>query len=193
MIAISKSNRYSTRLFAASGWVTNGAMFSMRRIVQAAMIASLLALFAGCKTTETRPTPPVPPPSTAVTNKPPPAPLVKPEDTGDTMAPNILAWDATSKEYHAKPGEMSAPFTFLLTNVSSRPVVIYDTSTSCDCTVASLPSRPWTVPSGGTGKLEASINLSNKVGIVTNSVIVFTSQGNRRLNVKAFVAGPTTK
>jgi hypothetical protein len=155
-------------------------MFSMKRsIVAAATTALLLALFAGCKTPETKPKP-GPPPSTNATTKP--------EDTGDTMAPNILAWDATSKEYHAKPGEMSAPFTFSLTNVSSRPVVIYETSTSCDCTVASLPSQPWTVPSGGTGKLEASINLSNKVGIVTNWVIVFTSQGNRRLNIRAFVA-----
>jgi hypothetical protein len=155
-------------------------MFSMRRcIVAAATMALSFALFAGCKTSETKPKPkPGPPPSTNAT---------KPEDTGDTMAPNILAWDATSKEYHAKPGEMSAPFTFSLTNVSSRPVVIYETSTSCDCTVASLPSQPWTVPSGGTGKIEASINLSNKVGIVTNWVIVFTSQGNRRLNVRAFL------
>jgi hypothetical protein len=168
-------------------------MFSTRRIIEAAMITSLLALFAGCKTTETKPIPPVPPPSTAVTNKPAPAPIAKPEDTGDTMAPNILTWDATSKEYHAKPGEMSAPFTFSLTNVWSRPVVIYDTSTSCDCTVASLPSKPWTVPGGGTGMIEASINLSNKVGIVTNSVIVFTSQGNRRLNVKAFMPEPNAK
>lgn len=193
-MAISKTIRDLARLSVAAGWVTNDSMFSMKRsIVAAAATALSLALFAGCKTSETKPKPspvaPPPPPSTSVTNKPAPAPITKPEDTGDTMAPNILAWDATSKEYHAKPGEMSAPFTFSLTNVSSRPVVIYDTSTSCDCTVASLPSRPWTVPSGGTGKLEASINLSNKVGVVTNSVIVFTSQGNRRLNLKAFVAG----
>lgn len=158
-----------------------------RSIVAAAATALLLALFAGCKTSETKskPGPVAPPP--IVTNQPAPQPVAKPEDTGDSMAPNILAWDATSKEYHAKPGEFSAPFTFSLTNVSSRPVVIYETSTSCDCTVASLPSQPWTVPSGGTGKLEASINLSNKVGIVTNWVIVFTSQGNRRLNLRAFV------
>jgi hypothetical protein len=49
------------------------------------------------------------------------------------------------------------------------------------------------VPGGGTGMIEASINLSNKVGIVTNSVIVFTSQGNRRLNVKAFMPEPNAK
>jgi hypothetical protein len=103
------------------------------------------------------------------------------------MGPRILAWDAVSKVYRAKPGELSAPFTFNLTNVSSEPVIIYDTSTSCDCTVASLPSKPWTLASGAGGKIEASIDLSNKGGAVTNSIIVFTSQGNRRLWVKAMI------
>jgi hypothetical protein len=104
------------------------------------------------------------------------------------MESNILAWDTVDEEYHAKAGELSAPFTFSLTNVSPQPVVIYDTSTSCDCTVASLPRKPWTVPSGGTGQIKATIDLHDKTGAVTNSVIVFTSQGNRRLKVKAFVA-----
>ena len=84
------------------------------------------------------------------------------------MATNILAWDAVTKEYHAKPGETNAPFFFSMTNMSSGPVVIYDTSTSCDCTVASLPSKPWTVQSGGGGKIQASIDLIGKIGIVTN-------------------------
>jgi hypothetical protein len=103
------------------------------------------------------------------------------------MESNILAWDAVTKEYHAKPGDIKAPFSFSMTNIWSRPVVIYDTETTCECTVAKLPSKPWTVPSGGTGTIEASINLSNKVGTVTSSVVVFTSQGNRRLTLKAFL------
>lgn len=103
------------------------------------------------------------------------------------MEANILTWDATSKEYLAKPGDSIAPFKFSLTNVSPRQVVIYSTETSCDCTVAKLPSQPWIVPAGGTGTIEASINLAGKTGIVTNYVIIFTSQGNRRLNVKAIL------
>ena len=66
--------------------------------------------------------------------------------------------------------------------------MIYDTETSCDCTVATLPSRPWTIPSGGRGKIGATIDLSNKTGAVTNYVIVETSQGNRLLHVKATVS-----
>ena len=106
------------------------------------------------------------------------------------MAPHILAWDSLSKEYQAKPGEFLAPFTFSLTNVSSGPVMIYETSTTCDCTVASLPSKPWRIPAGGIGVIQASIDLTNKVGVVTNSIVVFTSQGNRRLHVKAIAAEP---
>jgi len=86
-----------------------------------------------------------------------------------------------------QPGDKFAPFSFSFTNVSPRQVVIYDMETSCDCTVATMPSRPWTIPSGGTGTINASINLSNKTGVVTNYVIVETSQGNRLLNVKATV------
>lgn len=105
------------------------------------------------------------------------------------MAPNILTWDAVSKEYHAQPAELKAPFTFNLTNVSSSPVIIYDTSTTCDCTVAKLPSQPWTLPGGASGKIEATIDLTKKTSdVVTNEIIVFTSQGNRRLKVKAVVS-----
>jgi hypothetical protein len=147
-------------------------MLSLKRSGVVVTLAGLsLALIAGCGTHKA---------PTAATK--PPAP-----DTGDTMEPNILAWDAVSKEYHAHPGDKSAPFSFSLTNVSTRQVVIYDTQTSCDCTVAKLPSQPWTIPSGGSGKIEATIDLSGKTGTVTNSVIVFTSQGNRRLNVKAIL------
>lgn len=147
-----------------------------------------MVLVTGCKTTPKKPAesnvPAVPalaPPS-AQTNR-----VQLPPDSGDSMKPNILAWDATEKTYRVEPGEMSAPFTFSLTNVSSGPVVIYDTSTTCDCTVASLPSKPWVVPSGGTGEIHVTMDVHNKSGTVSKDVIVFTSQGNRRLKVTAVV------
>ena len=178
-------------LFVITGWVTNEPMFSLKSNVLAVATAALsLALIAGCKTSGKKPEPaptPVTTPTPAITNKPVPPPVVKAEDSGDNMAPNILAWDATRKEYHAKPGEMKAPFTFSLTNISSGAVMIYDTSTTCECTVAKLPSKPWALPSGASGTIEATIDLSNKVETVTNSVIVFTSKGNRRLNLMVFL------
>jgi hypothetical protein len=173
-------------------------MFSFKRTFGVATIGLAVALFAGCKTSEVKPTPAaVAVPPVANTNQPaqptrPPQPVqptVKlPSDSGDSMAPNILAWQTLSGEYHAKPGDLLAPFSFAVTNVSSGPVIIYDTSTTCDCTVAKLPSKPWVLPSGASGEIDATINLSNKVGVVTNQIIVFTSRGNRRLFVKAFAA-----
>ncbi|HEY2083567.1 MAG TPA: DUF1573 domain-containing protein [Verrucomicrobiae bacterium] len=168
-------------------------MFSLTRTISFSAAAALsLALIAGCKTSGQKPEAAVPTtptvPSVSGTKTPPPPAVALPPDSGDSMAPNILAWDAVSKEYHAKPGELKAPFTFNLTNVSTGPVTIYDTSTTCDCTVASLPSKPWTLASGASGKIEATIDLSKKTGVVTNAIIVFTSQGNRRLKVKAITS-----
>jgi hypothetical protein len=164
-------------------------MFALKPSVVAAVAAGLsVALMAGCKTT--KPAPPAATPVAAKTNQwVPPAQVSGPADSTDSMGPNILTWDSLSKEYQAKPGELKAPFSFSLTNVSSQTVTILDTSTTCDCTVASLPSTPWKIPSGGTGTINATIDLSNKVGTVTNSIVVFTSQGNRRLNVKAILPG----
>jgi hypothetical protein len=167
-------------------------MFSVKRAISAGFMVLLsLGVFAGCKTGKKNQTvtPAVVPAAPQVTpTNPPPHVAVLPPDSGDNMAANILAWGTTSEVYRAKPGELKAPFTFNLTNVSSGPVMIWDASTSCDCTVASLPAKPWTLQSGEAGKIEASIDLSKKApGEVTNSIIVFTSQGNRRLWVKAIV------
>ncbi|HXT13507.1 MAG TPA: DUF1573 domain-containing protein [Candidatus Angelobacter sp.] len=163
-------------------------MFLFKRMIFAGAATLLsLALFAGCRSLETKPQPGEPvAPVVTNTNRPAPRHVKQPPESGDTMAPHILAWNRLSEEYHAKPGEMIAPFSFSLTNVSKGPVVIYDTATTCDCTVAKLPSTPWTIPSGGTGKIEATIDLTHKTGVVTNSIVVFTSKGNRRLYVKAF-------
>ena len=100
------------------------------------------------------------------------------------MATNLLAWDAVWKECQARPGDTNASFTFSLTNVSVEPVVIYDTSTTCDCSVARLPENPWVVLPEGTGRIQATVDLRGRVGAVTNYVIVFTSKGNRLLTTK---------
>ena len=116
-----------------------------------------LAFIAGCTsskpqpaTVETKPAPIVTPPPPPPTNNLPvqfsrPRPAA---DGSDNMAANILVWDGVSKEYHAKVGETNASFTFSLTNVSPERVVIYTTESTCDCTVAQLPSTPWPLAPG---------------------------------------------
>jgi len=173
-----------------------------RQTLFAAAIVCPLLFLTGCKSPEpvqskvepafpTIPTPP-PPPAPPATNQWPlaifhPRP---PGDAADNMAPDILTWDAVEKEYPAKAGETNAPFTFKLTNVSSERVMIYDTSTTCECTVAQLPSKPWTIPPGGNGQLQANLDVRGRTGAVTNYIIVFTSKGNRLLTVKAVLPTP---
>ena len=163
----------------------------------AAAIAAIGSLGTGCTspkpTAKVEPTPvpvvmpaPIPPPAPAE-----PLAIVRPRpaaDASDNMATNILEWDALAKEYQLKVGETNAPFTFHLTNVSAAPVLIYDTSTTCDCTLVQLPSKPWTLAPGAKGTIQATLDLHGWTMAVTNYVIVFTSKGNRLLTVKGIPA-----
>jgi hypothetical protein len=112
------------------------------------------------------------------------------DNTADTMATNILAWDSNWKEYRAKAGEENAKFTFNLTNISPELVVIYATSTRCGCTVAQLPATPWTISPGGDGQIHATVDLRKKGGIATNDVIIFSNKGNKLLKVVTIAPPP---
>jgi mono/diheme cytochrome c family protein len=101
-----------------------------------------------------------------------------------TADPNVLRWDADSKTHQLQPGETTVQFTFWLTNISSREVLITRTSTSCGCTVAQLPSVPWPIPPGGNGPIQVSMNLVGKSGLITKGVTVDTSVGVKYLVVK---------
>jgi len=105
--------------------------------------------------------------------------------------PNALKWDAESKEYHAKPGEMSAAFTFAVTNVSKYEVAINRLSTSCGCTVAQLPTTPYKLQPGSNVSISVSMDLHGKFGAVTKTVSVDSSAGFKSLLVKSIIPQPT--
>ncbi len=172
-------------------------MFSvLKRVFFVGLFGSVTIVLSGCVSSKSHPetttawnqtnAAPVVAHAAAATNAPGqvshPAP---PADAADNMAQNILVWDSVSKEYRAKAGEEEAHFTFNLANVSSEPIILYDTSTTCDCTVAQLPSSPWRIPPGGSGQIQATLDLHGKTGSVTNYIIVFTNKGNRMLTVTA--------
>ena len=98
--------------------------------------------------------------------------------------PNALKWDAETREYNAKPGEVSAPFTFTVTNVSQSEVSINSLHTSCGCTVAQLPTTPYKLPPGSNVAINVTMDLRNKMGQVTKSVNVDTTVGPKSLLVK---------
>lgn len=175
-------------------------IFCLKREIIFRLAAVALGLgLAGCTSSKPQPRPveappaqvsiPAPPPATPATPLPVSHPR-PPADASDNMATNILVWDAVVKNYQAGVGETNAPFTFSLTNASPEPVMIYDTSTTCDCTVAQLPARPWALAPGAGGQIRATLDLRNRTGGVTNYVIVFTSKGNRLLTVTATLPRP---
>lgn len=117
-------------------------------------------------------------------------PLSEPADPLSSGAPAIpvqetaFGWDALFKEATLKPGETKGLFRFALTNISSAPVDIVSTRSSCGCTVARLPSIPWRIGPGEQGSLDVEIDMRSKVGVFTKTVKVNTSVGYRYLTVR---------
>ncbi|MGP8201516.1 MAG: DUF1573 domain-containing protein [Limisphaerales bacterium] len=102
------------------------------------------------------------------------------------VRPNVptLVFDAETKQYDAKPGEMIAPFTFNLTNVWTNEIKIDSVHASCGCTTARLPATPWRIPPGGSGAVKAQVNLAGKMGLFSKTLTFFTSVGNRIVTLK---------
>jgi mono/diheme cytochrome c family protein len=98
--------------------------------------------------------------------------------------PNALKWSAESIDYNAKPGEQSAPFTFIVTNVSDTEVSINSLRTSCGCTVAQLPTTPYKLAPGSNVPINVTMDLRGKSGSVTKTVSVDSSAGFKSLLVK---------
>ncbi len=133
-----------------------------------------------------QPRPPAPP----VTPVPLAPQVPRPGPAPTAMPAGVFAWDAEIKEYDAKLGEVSAGFTFNLTNVSPNEVVIYTVSTSCGCTVARLPQQPWPLPPGTNGAIQVTADLKGKFGTIVKTVTVNTSAGSKMLTVKANIPVP---
>ena len=111
-----------------------------------------------------------------------------PRYTGPTQLPDgVLVWDEVNKEYHAKAGELTAPFSFAVTNASTEEVVINWVRPSCGCTVAKLPPPPWKRAPGPGGTIDLDVDLKGKHGILSKYVSVDTSRGQKMLGIKVHI------
>jgi mono/diheme cytochrome c family protein len=122
--------------------------------------------------------PPGPPPPLAPRTFPTPA-LTAPS----LLPPNSLAWDAESKDIQAKLGDTNAVFSFWLTNVCDKEVLVNSVRTSCGCTVAKLPETPWHIKPGASGPIGVTVDLRGKRGKVVKTVTVDTTAGVKSLLV----------
>ncbi len=84
--------------------------------------------------------------------------------------------------YQALEGEQSHVFTVKLANASESPVVIKAVHTSCGCSVATLPSQPWTLLPGATGEFQVSIDFEGKRGTLTKTATVDTLNGFKEIS-----------
>jgi cytochrome c5 len=92
-----------------------------------------------------------------------------------------LKWDATTKDYEAKPGETRARLLFAVTNVSDADVVVTEVLPSCGCTSVSVPGRPWRLAPGAGGEIQLDVDLTGKSGQLNKTVQVETSHGSVEL------------
>src|SRR6266853_5618564 len=96
---------------------------------------------------------------------------------------DFLAWDADSKNFDAKPGELTARFIFYATNTSPDTVVVTNLQRSCGCTEATMPAQPWTLAPGATGPIHATIDLRGKAGKITKLLTVESTIGSKALSL----------
>jgi mono/diheme cytochrome c family protein len=101
-----------------------------------------------------------------------------------------LEWDALEKRYDAQPGEEEAALKFSVTNKTDHPVEIRSTATSCNCTVATPPRKPWFIEAGATETLEVVVDLRSRRGGLTKTVYVDTSEGEQMLLVHVQIPPP---
>jgi cytochrome c553 len=98
-----------------------------------------------------------------------------------------LAWDAETKECTVKTNETHAHLFFSLTNVSSENVVISNVTTSCGCTVAKLPKKPWIIDPKESGRIDVEVDVRGKTGTLTKQVNIISPTAARLLNVSVTI------
>lgn len=94
-----------------------------------------------------------------------------------------IVFDATTKQYNAAVGEMTAEFDFSLTNVSSSNITIRSVRASCGCTTPKLPALPWELAPGANGSFHVTVDLRGKGGTFQKTVSLDTSEGPKQVFV----------
>jgi cytochrome c553 len=97
------------------------------------------------------------------------------ESAPGTPSGSPLVWDSMTKETSPAVGQPSAEFTFSVTNTSDSEVVINNVQTSCGCTVARTPPRPWHLAGHTNDSMTISVNLAGKAGTFTKAITVFAA------------------
>lgn len=95
-----------------------------------------------------------------------------------------LVFDAVSKEFTAKPGDLTAEFDFSITNTGPTDITINSVHASCGCTTPKLPELPWTLKPGTNGSFHATIDLRGKFGTFQKTISLETTEGMKLVMLK---------
>ena len=115
---------------------------------------------------------------------------VKYLEKGEKKEPSvekILTWDSLGKRHQSKPDELDISFEFNFQNTTTDDVQINDAFTSCGCTVAKLPQRPWIIKPGQKGSIPITMDVRGKVGIIEKETTIVTNKGSVKLTTKVAV------
>ena len=127
-------------------------------------------------------------PQRSLTNANPAAIQAQPQRYQPTyVSEDVLKWDATEKEQHAKEDDLELLYSFSVTNVTTTNVTINWVRPSCGCTVAKLPPTPWTLKPGDGGTIDFTLDIRGKNGTLAKYVSVDTSAGQKVLLIKAVI------
>ncbi len=98
-----------------------------------------------------------------------------------------LAWDALKKDYTAKQGDFTAHFFFLATNISAEPVTIDGVKASCGCTVPKIPSQPWHLAPGESGRIDVAVDLRGKIGTLFKTLTIESTNTQQALSIEVTI------
>lgn len=101
-----------------------------------------------------------------------------------------LEWDAIERGYSATPADTEAVFIFHATNRTAAPIEIKSVGTSCHCTVATPPRKPWIIAPGASDDLTVRVDLLSRRGGLTKTIYVETSLGEDQLMVHVKIPPP---
>lgn len=116
---------------------------------------------------------------------PVPQPAALPPPTAPD--PTALKWDEETKDFTAKPGDVSAAYNFVVTNGSDHEIMLNRLRTSCGCTVAQLPTTPYKLAPGANVSIAVTMDLRGKSGTLTKTITVESSAGVKSLIVRATI------
>ena len=116
-------------------------------------------------------------------------------EKGEKKEPSIekvFMWDSLGKRYQSKPDELDIAFEFHFQNHTTKEIRITQAFSSCGCTVATLPKKPWIIKPGEKGSIPITMDVRGKVGIIEKDSTIVTSSGTVVLTTKVAIGADTS-